>query len=242
MIDLLFFRIIMDSLRTMQTQAPEALTSETLSEIVIDGMPRIVDSTLTGSRVSDTLSGDRRSNAISGLGGDDNLFGLGGFDILDGGIGNDQLDGGSGSDRLFGGVGDDSLTGGSGNDTLYGTSGTDFATFDRDVLRGGRGDDILVGSGDVMYGGSGRDAFVIEGPSSPDPAALIPPPKAIRIKDFQDGLDRIGLPTMKFSDLTIVQRGANAHVRTGDRLLAIVENTSASSLTIADFGSVITAL
>jgi Ca2+-binding RTX toxin-like protein len=153
------------------------------------------------------------------------------------------MDGGSGSDRMFGGVGNDLLIGGNGNDTIYGTSSTVFAAFDRDVLRGGRGDDILVGSGDIMYGGTGRDAFVIEAPSSPDPAALIPPPRAIRIKDFQDGFDRIGLFTdLKFSDLTIVQQGANAQVRTGDRLLAIVENTSATNLTIADFGSVITAL
>jgi RTX calcium-binding nonapeptide repeat (4 copies) len=201
--------------------------------IFIDEFPTIVENQINGSKEDDLLLGDDRSNGISGKGGNDQLFGQGSFDVLDGGSGNDRLSGGDDGDRLFGNRGNDTLIGGSGDDTLYGDAGNDR-------LRGGAGNDVLIGgNGDNrLVGGGGGDGFVLSLGRAFD-----------TVVDFQDGLDRLGLPTgVGFEKLEIFQQGADTAVlyvenpfsRMMPPPIALLKGVQANTITAADFANVVT--
>jgi glycerophosphoryl diester phosphodiesterase len=159
---------------------------------------------------------------IAGGSGDDILFGGKGNDVIWGDDntrksrdsaagGNDVLVGGAGDDLLGGKSGDDWLVGGSGSDILKGNSGND-------VLDGGRHRDALIG-------GTGSDVFVLMLGSEAD-----------RIRDFEMGVDFIGLADgLQYEDLTFTKRG----IFVGSQQLAILKGgVDATTLTAADFISI----
>lgn len=106
-------------------------------------------------------------------------------DII-GTAGADRLAGHAGNDKIHGGNGNDILLGGSGNDRLYGGSG-------RDTLTGGAGNDELIG-------GSHGDTFRFSGKWGRD-----------KVRDFQDGIDRIDLRGngLSFDKLSITTGNAD---------------------------------
>ena len=190
---------------------------------------------------------------IAGSTGDDNFTGDANANILLGGKGNDTLTGGAGNDTLYGGIGQScsgtSLTNdqnftvgiyynhyyqGAGNDTLYGEAGNDtlYGQCQDDTLDGGTGADIL-------HGGDGTDTFVIR---AGDGGSSIT--DADTIQDFTDGTDIIGMSGLEYSQLTIEQGTGDYanHVvvkktDTGE-FLVIIQNTSLSSISDADFSAI----
>jgi len=182
---------------------------------------------LLGSNTRDCLSGLDGNDTVAGLLGDDTLLGGAGNDVLRGDLnnrspqgsvgGNDTLFGGLGNDQLGGKGGDDQLFGEQGNDTLYGDDGDD-------LLRGGAGNDTLIG--DDFSGGQGSDTFVLAAGEGRD-----------TIRDFEDGIDLIGLAgSLSFEQLTISASGANnALIRLGSEQLALLTGVAASNLTATDF-------
>ncbi|TNE63534.1 MAG: hypothetical protein EP335_09705, partial [Alphaproteobacteria bacterium] len=107
-----------------------------------------------------------------------------------------------------------------GDDTLRGRAGDDS-------LSGGNGDDLLVGGlgDDTLAGGAGADTFVFGAATGND-----------IISDFTDGSDRIdiSLGGVRFSDLGIVQQGADVLLSYGTSSI-LLSNTSAGDLSAADF-------
>ncbi|RMF67703.1 MAG: calcium-binding protein [Cyanobacteria bacterium J069] len=150
------------------------------------------------------------------------IKGTNGSDRLEGGINNDKLDGKNGSDRLFGGDGNDKLKGGKGNDTLIGGNGDD-------LLKGGAGADILTG-------GAGSDRFEIKyKPNKPGYRF------ADIITDFQDGVDKLKLDDVSFSNLQIVQGSGSfandtlIQLSGTGKTLAVLQGIDASRITATDF-------
>ncbi len=159
-----------------------------------------VSGDVNGGEGNDELTGGTGEDAFLGADGDDTLAGRAGDDTLMGGAGNDRLDGGDGNDLLDGGnfadtikgkngddivLGDngaDMISGGSGNDSLSGGNGADS-------LWGGLGEDTLEGgvAADMFWGGGDADVFVLNAVSESTNSG------ADRIRDFEQGLDRIDL-------------------------------------------------
>lgn len=174
-----------------------------------------------GNGQGNQIRGTQRVDWIDGRGGNDNINGRGGNDFLKGGGGNDTLTGGGGEDNLDGGSGNDTINGGRGMDILLGGGG-------RDVLNGG-------GSSDTLTGGSANDTFVISQNGGSD-----------WILDYTDGRDKIGLlGNLSFEDLTIEQGTSddagsmesmeNTLVKSGNRILAVLVDTSADVIDADDF-------
>jgi Ca2+-binding RTX toxin-like protein len=175
---------------------------------------------------NDNLTGDDNANVIIGAGGDDTLNGGGGNDII---YGDDHLSDSSGTTygiRSYGITdGDDTISGGAGDDTIYGDGGDD-------TLDGGAG-------ADAYTGGAGIDVFTIKannGGASISGADVV--------TDFDDGTDLIGMSGLEYSQLTIEQGTGDYanHVvvkktDTGE-FLVIIQNTSLSSISNADFSAI----
>ena len=197
---------------------------------------------LDGANGSDTLYGDDGNDTLIGGDGYDRLFGNADNDILQGEDGNDTINGGAGSDRLIGGMGNDILYGQDGNDRLAGKAGNDrltgglgndtlYGDWGSDRLNGGLGNDTLYGGvgNDTLFGNGGNDVFVLE-PGGEDV-----------IIDFNRDFDLFGLTvSIGFSDLSIIDNtdrtAALIRDTTDDnRLLATVNNLSASNITVDDF-------
>ncbi|MFQ3626785.1 MAG: Calx-beta domain-containing protein [Cyanobacteriota bacterium] len=133
----------------------------------------------------------------------------------------------NGNDLLIGTPQRDAIAGLNGNDTILGLGAND-------TLTGGRGNDTLFGGtgSDALRGNQGRDVFALE-----------PGPGSIRILDFQDGGDRLGLtPGLRFPRLRIVQQGSGSSLSTrisiGSDLLAILPGIAKAQITKADFVSI----
>ena len=152
--------------------------------------------------------------AIDGTVEDDILMGDKQDNLIRGFQGDDLLAGKRGKDTLIGGQGDDFLLGGRGNDILRGNRG-------EDTLKGGFGNDILVGGADA-------DIFVLEITEGID-----------RIRDFNDGVDKLGLiGSLTFADLqindnptgtaTIIQDNSN-------KTIAILQGIEANLINESDF-------
>jgi len=153
--------------------------------------------TITGDTGNETLWGGDGDDILSGLSGTDYLSGGAGADYLYGGQGTDTLDGGAGNDKLRGNLGGDLLNGGDGNDDLRGGGGND-------VLNGGDGADYLIGENgeDVLYGGAGND--VLNGGGGDGFADTFVYKNTAsegydRVKDFENGIDRIDLSDFAFA-------------------------------------------
>jgi Ca2+-binding RTX toxin-like protein len=127
---------------------------------------------------------------------------------------NGILDGRSGDDKISGMGGDDILLGGDDDDLLRGGTGND-------TLFGGKGNDTLIG-------GQGQDTFV-----------LAPKTGLDRIRDFEVGVDAIGLVRgLTFDNLTIEQTARGALIRAGNDQLAVLQGVQANQISAQDFVSV----
>ncbi len=149
-----------------------------------------------GSAFSDRLSGNNQANRLKGGDGDDILRGRSKNDMLAGEAGSDRVYGDDGNDTLFGGTGRDYLLGGTGKDHLHGGQGND-------VLTGGNGEGVFDGHEDVFVFGLSSDGY-----GGFD-----------RIKDFENGIDRLDLSLFGFTDFDTqvaplaVSRGDGADTR-----------------------------
>jgi len=163
----------------------------------------------SGGSGDDRLTGDTGNETLSGDAGDDAVFGLAGNDMIYGGLGADHLYGGSGEDVVFGGAGDDAIRGNRGADQLFGDEGSDriYGGGGNDVLHGDDGDDYLLGENgddilngdtgnDSMTGGDGADTFVFE----EDVVTNYD-----RVKDFENGVDKIDLSSFNFGSFADVE-------------------------------------
>jgi VCBS repeat-containing protein len=170
--------------------------------------------TYTTGSGDDTINASARTGVVTvyANAGNDNIWGGTGNDFLYGGAGNDTLSGGLGSDRLYGEDNNDILNGGAGNDLLYGGNGND-------TLYGGAGNDNL-------WGNAGADIFVLEPGNGAD-----------TIRDYEDGIDKLGF---SFGSVSFVQSAANAQIKlTSDgSLLATLNNVNISVLNSSDFTTV----
>lgn len=133
------------------------------------------------------------------------------------------------ADRLVGCADDEILQGLSGDDVLLGRNGKDqlIGATGEDRLEGGNGDDLINGGRghDVLLGGKGRDTFVLLGNNNGD-----------RIRDFQNGLDRLDLPDrIPFSNVSILPQGRNTLIQAGNNEIAVLVGVSADQITAADF-------
>ncbi len=185
---------------------------------------------LSGSIGDDLLDGGAGADVLTGGEGNDTLRADDGADSVSGGIGNDLITADTEADVIDGGAGIDTLvlstdlssiteqglqadltnttdllglpdtfirfTGTiTGVENLTGTAGRDYLAGDSgaNVISGGAGDDVLVGrqGADTLFGGLGADTFVlIEAGGGAD-----------QIRDFTDGVDRIGLLATAFGDV-----------------------------------------
>ncbi len=160
------------------------------------------DDVARGREGNDKLIGANSGNErLLGGYGEDIILGLDGNDYLSGNQGNDFVYGGRGNDTVLGGFDDDVLRGNLNNDTLYGGDGSDrmygggqndtlYGDAERDFLLGENGNDVLDGGAgdDNLTGGEGQDVFVFTRGTEFD-----------RIKDFEQGLDRIDLEAFGFA-------------------------------------------
>jgi Ca2+-binding RTX toxin-like protein len=186
----------------------------TLTQELLEGSPAID----TGSNPNN-LETDQRGEGFNRTVG--NGTDIGAYEVQDG-------DGNGGGNPHPGGKptsGDDTLTGTPCNDTIDGLEGNDF-------LSGGNGNDTLYGGhgDDTLSGGNGNDVF-----------ALQPGQETDVILDFTDGSDLFGLTNgLNFGCLNIVNNdcGNGAIIQDANdnnRVLALVENIDAASLTEEDF-------
>jgi Ca2+-binding RTX toxin-like protein len=133
--------------------------------------------------------------------------------------GNDRLEGRDGSDRLYGQENNDTLYGGNGNDYLDGGDGDDY-------LYGGNGSNTVIG-------GAGIDVFVLESKQG-----------KITINDFTNGTDLLGLTgSLGFNNLNIINNTTGTatliqDLTNNNATLAIINNVSATEITLSDFMSV----
>ncbi len=167
---------------------------------------------------NDLLSGGEGSDILIGLAGVDNLSGGDDRDFVYGGRDNDTARGGAGDDEVRGNLGNDTLFGDAGADDLRGGGGNDIMEggLDNDFLFGENGADILFGGegNDVMTGGKGageldgtKDTFVFAAGGAFD-----------RIKDFEDGIDVLGLNSFGFTDFTTEVLTLASDTATGMRI------------------------
>ena len=194
---------------------------------------------ITGDVGNDVLYGGDGADIIIALAGLDEIYGDAGNDRLYGGQDSDSIIGGAGNDKLLGNRGNDSLNGGAGVDDLRGGGGNDGLDggANNDYLFGGNGTDIIYGGAgnDVLSGGSGEgiadgfaDIFVFRNTATEG---------YDRIKDFEDGIDRIDLTDFGYSDFADVsalatQVAAGVKINFGDGNVLLLEGMG-----IADFDS-----
>ena len=222
---------------------------------------------LEGRLGNDSLYGGNGNDYLFAGSGNDSLVGGNNNDTLKGDAGNDTIDGGAGYDRIveqsdldftltdtqLTGLGTNTirnielarLQGGMGNNTLDASDAIDIKA----ILVGDAGNDTLMGSqmSDNLYGGVGNDLLdgemgndTLVGGAGADIFALESAMGTDTIKDFQDGLDRFGLSTLSFGDLSISnnQGGTAALISdltNNNELLAVVNNIDAANLSPADF-------
>gem|GEM_PF-2439215 len=188
-----------------------------------DGNDRVVgnigNDRLSGAAGRDTLQGGSGNDSLLGGADNDRLLAAGGDDLLRGNDGDDLLNGGAGNDRLLGGAGRDRLNGQGGDDNLRGGS-------DRDVLRGGAGNDRLSGElgNDIIITGTGQDVIRIRPGQGLD-----------RVRDFEDGSDRIALAGIQFGQLTIQQRNNDVLISNGSEQLLLLQRVNVEQITEVDF-------
>jgi 2',3'-cyclic-nucleotide 2'-phosphodiesterase (5'-nucleotidase family) len=197
------------------------------------------DSYASGGDGDDTLmigaQGPARDSVLDGDRGQDTLMVVeaDGGNILLGGADNDTLQVAEGRGQmLFGGSGPDVLRsspdghnrlyGGSGDDQLYSTVG--------DRLFGGDGNDSLYagqGGNNLLWGGAGADNFwLVVGGSLPDATNVI--------KDFQLGIDRIGMGGITTNQVSLFSQNGNTLIQVGGTDIALIEGVNSTQLNLND--------
>ncbi len=177
-----------------------------------DGNDRIIaggeEDQLYGGAGSDTIIGLSGDDLIEGNDGLDWLYGGRDQDLIYAGAGDDKVRGNIGSDVLYGEDGADDIRGGGNNDRAYGGAGNDFLLGGngRDTLDGGAGNDVLFGGSGSSSGDGAADVFVFDSTANGSGGFD-------RIRDFENGLDRIDLSAFGFSSFADVE--ALASNRTG---------------------------
>lgn len=165
-----------------------------------------------------TLLGSTRMN---GYGNELNniITGNDARNYLDGGAGNDTINGAGGDDSIIGKAGNDSLLGGNGNDTLEGYGGS---MNEVDTLFGGAGSDIFSLGFDYasvfFYTGNGNSYAIITDFS----------------RSQGDKIDIVGTSS-SFSNYNFTQSGNDTQIIYQNDLIAVVQNTIASSFIQSDF-------
>ena len=96
--------------------------------------------------------------------------------------------------------------------------------FDR--LDGGDGDDVLIGNygTDILFGGVGNDLFYLEDVKGRD-----------RIKDFELGIDKIGLADGMTYDAIEITGRVNSFIRYNGENVAVVLNVNPDDLSAEHF-------
>ena len=181
---------------------------------------------LLGTDNDDILTGDTNANIIVGSAGADTINGDSGDDTLWGDCTTSScksLISQNQSAYSISSGGNDTLNGGAGDDTLYGEDGDD-------TLDGGAG-------ADIYSGGAGIDTFVV---GAGDGGTNLS--DATTVTDFTDTTDIIGLDGLNSGDLSVSQGtgeySAHTIVKYGTEFLLILQNTSASNVTKADFSAI----
>lgn len=188
-------------------------------------------------------------------GGDDIVFASRGDDTVQGGTGNDTFDaryintgstidlgkgtvkmgkhsatltkvenavGTNKDDSLIGNGKANALTGRGGNDTLVGKGGNDNLDGGqgKDVLRGGSGKDKLTGGqdNDKLIGGGGPDTFFFSDKKGADNGTD-------RIKDWQEGIDKIQIKGGKPSEVKVTTKSGNTIVTYDEGKIVIEDET-----------------
>ncbi len=169
---------------------------------------------ILGTPGNDNLVGTFEPDLIYGLTGNDTIGGIGESDTIYGNQDDDVINGNQTNDLIIGGKGNDLLLGGKGNDQIYGDAGND-------TLIGGFGQDILVGGSDV-------DTFVL-----PTKAAVVNDFLGDIIRDFQVGIDKIGLTDgLTFSNLILVSVENKTVIQIAEnrQTLGVVDGVSPNQL------------
>jgi Ca2+-binding RTX toxin-like protein len=207
--------------------------------------------TFDGGEGDDRIVGGSGDDIMFGGAGTDALFALAGADVLHGGDDRDFLYGGRDADMLFGDAGDDALRGNLGNDTIDGGAGDDDVRGggSNDALMGGDGNDFLLGEGgkDRLMGGSGDDTL-IGGRSGifdgvQDTFVYYDNDAGgggfDRVRDFEDGVDKIDFVDIGFADLDEAlsiasERSGGVRFDFGGGDVLFIENFTLAQLTADD--------
>jgi Ca2+-binding RTX toxin-like protein len=142
----------------------------------------------------------------------------------------DTITGTNQADRLSGFQGDDTIRGLGGNDVLDGGAGNDRLEGgnDNDNLLGGNNDDSLDGGegNDTLTGGTGADEFILQNKRG-----------STVIRDFQDGVDVLGLSAgLNEKNLQLEQRGSSTVLSKNGVELAVLLGINTQQITFpADF-------
>ncbi len=191
---------------------------------------------IRGTSGDDLLDGSRgRKNKIRGLGGNDVLL-AGKKDKVVGGGGNDTVDArrGKAKNTLKGGGGNDEIFAKK-KDKLLGNGGDDLLNASeakgKNTLNGGGGDDILIGGKkDDLKGGSGSDEFWVADGKLPK--------RQLRVRDFQPGLDKIGIRldgVTQFSAITLTQQDSDTLITINTTSVALLQGVNANAISADDF-------
>ncbi len=136
---------------------------------------------------------------------------------------NDEIRGDNKINKLRGDRGDDFIAGRQGNDKLLGEDG-------QDTILGGKGKDMINGGSgnDSLRGGQGVDTFVFEKGSDID-----------RVRDFQNGVDRLDVSDFGFASAADVisnarKVGNNVMIELNDDDFIILQNFQLAALDAGD--------
>ena len=233
--------------------------SLTTGEYNIDITTSKNEDVIFGTENNDSLPGTSGDDTIIGGAGNDEIFASEGENTLFGNAGDDLINGGSEADTIFAGEGNDIVQAAEGDNNVFGESGDDtiYTGSGDDVIDGGSGNDIIfagegnneiyadafsefgilefgddtiyTGSGDdFIDSGSGNDIIVLGGGF--DLVILAPDEGTDTINNFQ--LDQTSFAFLgDIEELSFNDGASGAEISFDDRILAVVSNVSASTIT-----------
>lgn len=206
----------------------DTLLKDVLGDISLNRLVKDLDQMLGSVDVEDLFDESIDANELGRLA--ERVRAIAGDVFDDFSTGLDQLDmGDRAADLLRGSKTSNILSGLGGGDRLLGLGGDD-------ILLGGSGADELLGGrgGDVLFGGLGE--VLLTGGSGADLFALAVGKGFATITDYQGDVDALTvLGDVALESLKLRQRGANALIRYGADLVAVLENVNVKDLSLSDF-------
>lgn len=206
----------------------DALLKDVLGDISLNRLVKDLDQLLGSVDVEDLFNDSidtsdwgelaKRVRAIASDVFDDFSTGLAQLDLGD-----------RAADLLRGSSASNILSGLGGGDRLLGLGGAD-------ILLGGNGNDILLGGAgnDVLFGGLGRS--LLTGGRGSDLFALAVGRGFATITDYRSGSDALTvLGDVAIESLRLRQRGADAVIRYGPDVLAVLTGVDVRNLSLSDF-------